>query len=354
MPRSSKILPENISEKRIGGCTLGGSLSVTAFISDAVTVVHAPNGCTHQIFSMLHALLLDSAAPRPAPIISSNISDKDVVFGGETALAKALDKAAAMHPALIIVATSCVPETIGDDCESVCKNHPSAENIVYLPTSGFIGGTAEDGENIALTCLARRAKKAEPMPRTVAIIGEKNLESEVEENYAEVERLLDRLQIKVILRFCRNIEAKDIQKLGDATCFLIRDHRTLQAGREIAARFGRPCIQEFPRGFSGSIAFLQDVGRACGIPESEICTAIDEERAYQKKMLEPFTDLRRCTVNLGIEPFEGTFAVAREIMQMLAMTETHDGIPIKLPFYLPVGVSGTVKMLYLWRREKRK
>ncbi|HJJ35697.1 MAG TPA: oxidoreductase [Methanocorpusculum sp.] len=347
-------MSESISEKRIGGCTLGGSLSVTAFISDAVTVVHAPNGCTHQIFSMLHALLLDGGTARLSPIISSNISDKDVVFGGEEALAKALDKAAASHPELIVVATSCVPETIGDDCEGVCRNHPAAESIVYLPTSGFIGGSAEDGENIALTCLAERARKADPVPRTVAIIGEKNLESEVEENYAEVERLLDRLQVRVILRFCRNIEAEDIRKLGQAACFIIRDHRTLRAGTEIAHRFGRPCIPEFPRGFSGSVAFLRDVGSACGIPESEIERAVEDERAYQKKMLEPFADLKGCSINLGIEPFEGTFAVAREIMKMLDMTETADGIPIKLPFYLPVGVSGTVKMLYLWRREKRK
>jgi len=27
---------------------------------------------------------------------------------------------------------------------------------------------------------------------------------------------------------------------------------------------------------------------------------------------------------------------------------------IKLPFYLPVGLSGVLKMLYLWRREKRR
>jgi len=344
----------NISEKRIGGCTVGGALSVTAFITDAVTIVHAPNGCTHQIFSMLHALLQDSGTTKLIPIISSNISDKDVIFGGESALIEALDKAAAKKPKLIIVATSCVPETTGDDCEGICKNHPYAENIVYLPTSGFIGGTAEDGENIALINLANRAQKIEPIPRTVAIIGEKNLESEVEENYTEVVRLLKRLKINVILRFCRNIQTDEIQNLGKAACFIIRDHRTQDAGIKIASHFGRPYISEFPRGFSGSIAFLQDLGKACNIPETEIRKAIEEEQAYQKEMLKPFTDLCGCKINLGIEPFEGTFAVARECMKMLDMQETCDGIPIKLPFYLPVGVSGTVKMLYLWRREKRK
>lgn len=347
-------MPDSISEKRLGGCAISGALAVTAFITDAVTVIHAPIGCSHQIFSMLHALVQDTGRSAFVPVISSNISDKDVIFGGEQKLTDALDAAAATHPALIAVCTSCVPETIGDDCAGVCSSHPYADKIVYLPTSGFIGGTAEDGENLALTGLASIAQKETAIPRTIAIIGEKNLETEVEENYEEVVRLLARLGITVILRFCRNIKAEDIQSLGKAACYLIRDKRVQRAGIAIAERFGRPYIAEYPRGFSGSIRFLQEAGAACGVPESEIAAAVDDERAYQKKMLEPFAELRGTSISLGIEPFDGTFAVAREAMDMLGISESPDGMPVKLPFYLPVGVSGTVKMLYLWRREHRK
>ena len=37
----------------MAGCTLTGALSVACFI----TVIHAPKGCAHQTFSMLHAMM---------------------------------------------------------------------------------------------------------------------------------------------------------------------------------------------------------------------------------------------------------------------------------------------------------
>ena len=302
---------------------------------------------------MLHALTQDSGIVLKNPVLSSDLTDKDVIFGGEKALSKALDAAAEKNPALIIAATSCVPETIGDDSEMVCRTHPASAKILYLPTSGFLGGFAETGENIALEALSALAPAQESEPRTAVLIGEKNLETEVEENYAEIARLLARLNIRIILRFCRNISAAEIENLGKAAVFIVRDKRVLCAGKYIAEHFSRPCIPEYPRGFSGSIQFLRDAGKACGISDEEIEAAVEAETVYQKKMLEPFAELRGTSVFLGIEPLEGTFAVAREAMQLLGITESPDGLPVKLPFFLPVGVSGTVKMLYLWRRQNR-
>lgn len=347
-------MPENISEERLGGCALGGTLAVSAFIRDGVTVIHAPQGCAHQTFSGFHAMMADAGLAKIPKVIVSNITNREVIFGGEEALLEALDRADAENPGLITVVTSCVPETIGDDTEGVCAAHPSADKIVYIPASGFLGGSAQAGENAALIRLASRAEPAEPIPRTAAIIGEKNLESEVEENYAEVCRLLERLGIRVILRFCRNLEAAEIARLGEAAFFIIRDERVEEAGKAIAEQFGRPYVSSFPQGLSGCISFLQEAGAACGIPEAEIAEAVAAEEVYQREQLVPFRELSGSSVSLGFEPFAGCHAVAREAMERLSITESADGMPVKLPFYLPVGLSGVVKMLYLWRREKRK
>ncbi|HJJ33648.1 MAG TPA: oxidoreductase [Methanocorpusculum sp.] len=354
MPENiSERIPEQLSEKRLGGCTLGGAIAVTSFISDAVTVVHAPKGCAHQVFSMLHALVEEASLPLLPPLLSSDMSDREVIFGGEEALSLALDKAAAKNPALIITVSSCVTETIGDDSEKVCRAHPAADKIITLPTAGFLGGRAEDGENTALLALATLAEKCVPLPKTAAIIGEKNLETEVEENYAEVERLLSRLGISVTLRFCRNIQAAEIGKLGEASFFIIRDERVFPAGAAVAKRFDRPYVAEFPRGLSGCVTFLRDAGHCARIPEEGIERAVRDEEAYQKQMLEPFEEMRGSSVYLGAQLMEGTFDAAREAMERLGIREAPDGIPLKLPFYLPVGVSGMMKMLYLWRRRIR-
>ncbi|HJJ69146.1 MAG TPA: oxidoreductase, partial [Methanocorpusculum sp.] len=190
--------------------------------------------------------------------------------------------------------------------------------------------------------------------KTAVIIGEKNLESEVEENYAEICRLLARLGITVSLRFCRNISAADIIKLGTADFFIIRDERVEEAGRTIAENFGRPYVSSFPSGLSGCVRFIREAGLACGISEAEIEDAVSAEEAYQAEQLSIFKELSGMKVSLGFEPFAGCHAVAREAMQRLNIHEAADGMEIKLPFYLPVGLSGVLKMLYLWRREKRK
>ncbi len=347
-------MQESISEERLGGCALGGSLAVTAFIRDGVTIIHAPQGCAHQTFSGFHALMADAGLSRIPKVLVSNITNREVIFGGEEALQDALDRADADNPALISVVTSCVPETIGDDTEGVCAAHPAADRIVYIPASGFLGGSSQAGENTALIRLASRAEPAEPIPKTAAIIGEKNLESEVEENYAEVCRLLDRLGIQVILRFCRNIEAAEIARLGEAAFFIIRDERVEEAGISIAKQFEKPYVSSFPSGLSGCIFFLREAGKACGISAEEIEDAVLAEEAYQKEQLAPFAELSGCPVALGFEPFSGCRAVAREAMERIGISESADGMQVKLPFYLPVGVAGVLKMLYLWRREKRR
>ena len=347
-------MQESISEKRLGGCALGGSLAVTSFIRDGITIIHSPQGCAHQMFSAYHAMAADSDTFSIPKVIVSNITNREVIFGGEEALLEALDRADAENPALISVVTSCVPETIGDDVEGVCASHAAADKIVYVPASGFLGGSSQDGENIALISISKRVSPSEIVPRTAVIIGEKNLESEVEENYAEVCRLLSRLGISVSLRFCRNISAADIIKLGTADFFIIRDERVEEAGRTIAENFGRPYVSSFPSGLSGCIRFIREAGLACGISEAEIEDAVSAEEAYQAEQLSIFKELSGMKVSLGFEPFAGCHAVAREAMQRLNIHEAADGMEIKLPFYLPVGLSGVLKMLYLWRREKRK
>ncbi|HJJ71809.1 MAG TPA: nitrogenase component 1, partial [Methanocorpusculum sp.] len=328
-------MQESISEKRLGGCALGGSLAVTSFIRDGITIIHSPQGCAHQMFSAYHAMAADSDTFSIPKVIVSNITNREVIFGGEEALLEALDRADAENPALISVVTSCVPETIGDDVEGVCASHAAADKIVYVPASGFLGGSSQNGENIALISISKRVSPSEIVPRTAVIIGEKNLESEVEENYAEVCRLLSRLGISVSLRFCRNISAADIIKLGTADFFIIRDERVEEAGRTIAENFGRPYVSSFPSGLSGCVRFIREAGLACGISEAEIEDAVSAEEAYQAEQLSIFKELSGMKVSLGFEPFAGCHAVAREAMQRLNIHEAADGMEIKLPFYLP-------------------
>jgi len=282
------------------------------------------------------------------------MTDNDIIFGGEKALEKTLDFAASKNPEIIFVIPSCVPETIGDDSESVCKYHHYAEKIIYIPTSGFLNGKAKDGENLALITIAKTVKKSNTIPFTAALIGEKNLESEIEENYQEITRLLSLLGIRIIIRFCHNIGKDDLINLGKASLFICRDERVYNAGEEISSYFGRPLVKGYPTGLDGELQFLREVGAACEISPDIVENAVQLEMNIQNKMLSRFQELKGMEICIRDEPFEGTYAVAKEVMKRLGIIESPNGCIVKLPFYLPVGVAGIEKMLYLWRREKRK
>jgi len=347
-------LLNSTSNPRLGGCTLGGAIAVTAYINNAVTVVHAPLGCVHQTFSMYHAMLANASITSMPVFITSNLTDNDIIFGGEQALRNALDSAASRNPELILVISSCIPETIGDNCDAVCKAHPASEKIIYIPTSGFLGGKAKDGENMALVAIAKTIMKSEAIPLTAALIGEKNLESEIEENYQEVTRLLRLLGIRIIVRFCHNIGKEEMKNLGKASFFIARDNRVSDAGKQISSLFQRPLVEKYPSGLAGEIRFLREAGKACNLSDEIIEKAIITETKIQNDILNEFQELRGMKICIRDEPFEGTYDVAKEVMERLDITESLDGRDAKLPFYLPVGIAGIQKMLYLWRREKRK
>jgi len=347
-------LLNSTSNPRLGGCTLGGAIAVTAYVNNAVTVVHAPLGCVHQTFSMYHAMLANASITSIPVIITSNLTDNDVIFGGERALRNALDSAASRNTELIFVISSCIPETIGDNCDAICKTHPESQKIIYIPTSGFLGGKAKDGENMALVTIAKTIEASEAIPLTAALIGEKNLESEIEENYQEVSRLLGLLGIRIIVRFCHHIGREEMNNLGKASFFIARDNRVSEAGKQISAHFHRPLVEEYPSGLAGEIRFLREAGNACNLSEEIIEEAIRTETKIQNEMLEEFEELRGMKICIRDEPFEGTYAVAKEVMERLEITDSLEGRDAKLPFYLPIGVAGIRKMLYLWRREKRK
>jgi len=186
--RSMTSNPLPASTCRISGCTLTGALSVVTQVTDAVTVVHGPGGCTHHNFSLLYATALDNGRPALPPLVSTGLLETDVVFGGEAALDRTLDKVMAGKPGAVFVLSTCIVETIGDDIEKVCGSKQGCP-VIVVPTAGFLGGSFQAGVNNALISIASMAGESAPNGK-VNLIGEKNLEYEVEENYAEVKRLL--------------------------------------------------------------------------------------------------------------------------------------------------------------------
>ena len=335
------------SSCRTDGCTLTGALSVTTQVRDAITVVHGPSGCTHHNFSLLHATSLDHDRVVLPPLISSGLSETEIIFGGEGALDRTLDRAISRHPAAVFVLSTCIVETIGDDVAAVC-NAKTGVPVIVIPTAGFLGGSFQTGVNNALVALAGMAEPSPGRNEQVNIIGEKNLEYEVDENFAEVARLLSLLGLSINTRFVHNLTAGQIGSVGAARLNVLRDPSLVPVGEYLKEHFKTPYVSGFPVGLSGTITFLESVGSACGIDPRP---AIEEEHGFEQETLDDFADIAGLEVSFSpLFPVQDGDGVVRDIAHAFRVGVIPSGKPVPVPVTPPVGITGVRRMLHRWRR----
>ena len=340
--------PLPIHTSRFGGCTLTGALSVTTQIRNTASIVHGPKGCTHHNFSLLHATGLDNETVTLPALISTALCESDVVFGGEGALIRTLDAVAERDLDAIFVLSTCIVDTIGDDVVAICSREYCVP-VVIVPTAGFLGGTFQNGVANALCAIAAIVKPC-PVNDCVNIIGEKNLEYEVEENYAEVTRLLDMLGIPVNIRYVHDIGFDEIGTLGAARLNILREPALMPVGNYLKQRFGTPFIQTFPLGLSGTISFVEAVAGTFG---KDSCRVVEKERLLQTDTLEKFSDLTGMAASFdpAMSDPDGVSSSSEVAEALRIQMRTSDAGCVSLGPGTPVGTSGVRRMLHRWRRQ---
>jgi len=339
-------LPIHIS--RFGGCTLTGALSVTTHVRNTASVVHGPKGCTHHNFSLLHATGLDNETVTLPALVSSALCESDIVFGGEAALLRTLESVAERDINAIFVLSTCIVDTIGDDVAAICSREYGVP-VVIVPTAGFLGGTFQNGVANALCAIAGTAKPC-PVNDCVNIIGEKNLEYEVEENYAEVVRLLEMLGVPVNLRFVHDIAFDDIGTLGAARLNILREPALIPVGDYLKQHLGTPFISTFPLGISGTLSFVESVAATFRIDSSRV---VEKERQFQTDTLSGFSDLTGMAASFDPAMSDpDCMASSSEVAEALRIQMRMSGASnVSLGPGTPVGTSGVRRMLHRWRRQ---
>ncbi|MEI7433023.1 MAG: nitrogenase component 1 [Methanomicrobiales archaeon] len=341
-----------MSTSRTGGCTLTGALSVTTGIKDSVTIIHGPPGCAHHNFSLLHATILDNDCMVIPKVMSSGLSEHDVIFGGEEALMKVIQQVASGDPGIIFVLSTCITDTIGDDVLAVTEN--AGVPVCMVPTGGFLGGDFEKGFSRALIAVSNLALPMIIPPErdleisgSVNLIGEKNLEYEVKQNFLEVKRLVSLLNLSINLRFAHDITRSDIDRLPLASVNILREPALSGVGDHLLSTFGTPYLNSFPLGIRGTLSFIRNIAARSGSSPDE---AIDSEKEHQMEILNGFSDLRGARVRFTIPAGHPEYPLVKEISMAIGFEESPDGTLLPVPYPFPVGTSGMKRMLHLWRR----
>ena len=162
-------------------CVFCGSRVVLYPIADALHLIHGPIGCAAYTWDIRGAL---SSGPELHRLsFSTDLREKDVVFGGEEKLYQSLTKLMAQYsPKAAFVYSTCIVGIIGDDVEAVCRRVSRETGITVLPvhSEGF-KGTKKDGYKAACDALFKLVgteEAPEVGPHSINILGEFNIGGE--------------------------------------------------------------------------------------------------------------------------------------------------------------------------------
>ncbi|MDR1800439.1 MAG: nitrogenase iron-molybdenum protein subunit alpha [Lachnospiraceae bacterium] len=315
--RSGCLLSQGRGFWQANACQMALSLMMATTVENSAIVMHAPGGCG----ALLHSLSVSSAkgkaqrgkAPLTVPWISTNLTEADVIGGGERKLRETIEFAdKEFRPEIIFVVVTCAPSIIGDDVEEVvrqARTHVSAD-VVSLHCPGFrsrvvasaydtfyhgilrglklsptpwvdfrpINSADPDGELFQKKYLYQKSHTVNIWNATSIGPGDEK----------EVERLLNALGLKV--RFFAEYSSRDEFRLvteaalNVSMCNVHDDYML----KYLEEKFGMPyVIAGMPIGFEHTRRWILQIAKHFNL-EKEAIALIDSEEAVAKKAIEPF------------------------------------------------------------------
>ncbi len=256
-------------------CVYCGARVVLNPITDAYHIVHGPIGCASYTWDIRGSLSSGSELYRNS--FSTDLREKDIIFGGEKKLWAAIQELMVKEtptPKLIFVYATCIVGVIGDDVTAVCKKAEDTYEIRVIPvfSPGF-SGTKSTGYKIACDALTRLMLPYREQPKQfgVNILGDYNLAGEmwIIRNY------LRRIGVPVIATITGDARFETLIQAPSATLNIVQcaGSSTYLANR-MEAEFGVPYIKVSFFGVEDTTASICRIADALGI--SAIRTKAEE------------------------------------------------------------------------------
>ena len=297
-------------------CTMPGVWRAVSFCEGCAVIFHSPLGCAHV------ATLMDLGAQYriigdhqnetmdAVPLISSNLQEKDSIFGGvEGCIAHVMKT---WQPKCLLIATSCVAGVIGDDVEQEAEDAEAEYGIPVLcvPYGGFLGGEYSDGYFHTVRLIMDRFIQPQPkVPGRVLLFGDQM--GPCGQYAREVKRLLAYFDLDVKWQFPGYVPFAEWSELSTASLLIPLNYAgQTQGGLEKTAaawaeRFGTPSIRDvYPVGWQNTCAWLRKIAEfvkdeAKG--EAVICQEEERLKDYIKSIL-PVTQNKKAVLGIGRGP----------------------------------------------------
>ncbi len=232
-------------------------------VRDAVLIQHSPIGCAAGQVSY-NSLYRNGLKMRGFPVegtkvLCTNLTEKDMVFGGIDKLRQSVDDAwERFHPKAIFISTSCATAIIGDDIDSVATEYSDKLGIPVVPMhcEGFRSKHWSTGfdstQHGILRQIARKGGvKQEDLVNVISLWGSDIFTPMFKELNLRVNYVVDLSSVA------------DLAQLSEAVAtvsFCNTLSTYLASGLE--QDFGVPQVKApQPYGFAGTDAWLRELGR---------------------------------------------------------------------------------------------
>ncbi len=224
-------------------CVFCGSRVVLYPIADALHLVHGPIGCAVYTWDIRGALSSGPELHRMS--FSTDLQEKDVIFGGEKKLAAALSELIDRHsPKAAFVYSTCIVGLIGDDVESVCRKMSAEKGIPVIPvqSEGFKGNKRE-GYAAACKAMMRLVGTGDISgisPLSLNILGDFNLAGEI----WIIRGYLERMGIQTVANVTGDGRVNDICRAHGAALNVVQcSGSTMDLALMMKEQFGTPFIR---------------------------------------------------------------------------------------------------------------
>jgi nitrogenase molybdenum-iron protein beta chain len=267
-------------------CALGGAIGTLHAIPRAITIVHGSAGCGGNINTALNAGAgyLGGGYCGGSSLPSSNVVERDVVFGGEARLREQIDSSLELLDGdLFVVVTGCMVDMIGDDTVSVVNEYANAGKPIFaVPTPSFKGNAFYGYELLFKGFIDRLIRKSDKKdPLAVNILGVVPAQDPFwKGNLREIKRLLTKLGLKVNTFFGEDENLDNFRNAGSAGLNIVVSN---SFGIESAQHFQDVhdipyIVTSFPIGAVAGESFLKTVGTALKVDTAKVEAVIKEEK----------------------------------------------------------------------------
>lgn len=289
-------MPEFIERAKFS-CALGGALTTITGLPKVIPIVHASGGCaaalsgTYNIASGYRGTGYCGGTMIP----TTNISESNIVFGGEDRLEEQIEHTLeVLDGDLYVVVTGCQVEIIGDDASNVARRFEKRK-VIAANTAGFIGNTFKGYDAVLKAIITDVIKGYEiKEKKTVNLLGiVPGHDVFYRGNLEELKRLLGLIGIKANTFFGTGENIDSIKEYGKATYTFVFSK---QAGVESAETFleVHKIPYEFfdiPIGPTATEEFLRKVGDIFEIDSKVIEEIIQKERKEYYSFFERIVDI---------------------------------------------------------------